>query len=71
MFAAKVNIEVQWASEIAIAAVERCGGRIITAYYDPISLTAIVDPIAWFRTGQPIPRRLTPPVDLIEYYTGR
>jgi large subunit ribosomal protein L15 len=33
-FEAKVNIEVQYASEQAIAAVERNGGVITTAYFD-------------------------------------
>lgn len=38
MFAAKINIEVQRASEGAIAAIERNGGVLTTSYYDPISL---------------------------------
>lgn len=38
IFAAKINIEVQRASEGAIAAVERNGGVITTSFYDPISL---------------------------------
>lgn len=37
-FAAKINIEVQWVSELAIAAVEKNGGVITTAFYDPRSL---------------------------------
>ena len=37
-FCAKVNIEVQIASEGAIAAIERNGGVITTGYYDPRSL---------------------------------
>lgn len=37
-FAAKINIEVQRASEGAIAAIERNGGVITTSFYDPISL---------------------------------
>lgn len=37
-FAAKINIEVQRASEGAIAAIERNGGVITTGFYDPISL---------------------------------
>ncbi|KAH0617712.1 hypothetical protein JD844_016211 [Phrynosoma platyrhinos] len=39
-FAAKINIEVQMASELAIAAVEKNGGVITTAFYDPVSLDA-------------------------------
>lgn len=38
IFCAKVNLEVQRASEAAIAAVERNGGVISTSYYDPRSL---------------------------------
>ncbi len=37
-FCAKVNLEVQVASEKAIAAVERNGGVITNSYYDPRSL---------------------------------
>ena len=38
IFAAKINIEVQRASEGAIAAIERNGGIITTSFYDPLSL---------------------------------
>lgn len=38
IFAAKINIEVQRATEGAIAAIERNGGVITTSFYDPISL---------------------------------
>lgn len=38
IFAAKINIEVQRASEGAIAAIERNGGVITNSFYDPISL---------------------------------
>lgn len=38
IFAAKINIEIQRASEGAIAAIERNGGVITTSFYDPISL---------------------------------
>lgn len=38
IFAAKVNIEVQRASELAIAAVEKNGGVVTTSFYDPRSL---------------------------------
>jgi len=70
IFAAKINLEVQWASETAIAAVEKAGGRIRTAYYDPISLMAAVNPKAWFEAGEPIPIRKAPPVDLVSYYSN-
>lgn len=38
IFAAKINIEVQRATEGAIAAIERNGGTITTSFYDPLSL---------------------------------
>jgi len=69
-FQAKVNIEVQWASEQTIAAVERAGGKITCAYYDLHSVIALSNPIKFFRKGAPIPRRLSPPAKLLEFYTG-
>ncbi|XP_066959767.1 large ribosomal subunit protein uL15m [Macrobrachium rosenbergii] len=68
-FKARINIEVQWASEAVIAAVERNGGFITTAYYDFISLDAAVNPANFFKRGVPIPRRMIPPQHLIGYYT--
>ncbi|KAM3964849.1 LOW QUALITY PROTEIN: mitochondrial ribosomal protein L15 [Aphomia sociella] len=68
IFAAKLNIEVQWATEQVIAAIERNGGTITTAYYDPHSLILLKNPKKFFETGQAIPRRMIPP-DLIEYYS--
>jgi len=67
-FKAKLNLEVQWADEQAIATVEKNGGRITTAYYDLNSVIALSNPLKFFSTGAPIPRRLTPPADLMEYY---
>jgi len=69
-FSAKVNLEVQWASEQAIMAVERAGGRIITGYFDLHSVIALKDPLKFFERGAPIPRRLAPPQDLMEYYSN-
>lgn len=69
-FSAKINIEVQWASEQTIAAIERAGGNITCAYYDLHSVIALSQPIKFFSKGTPIPRRLTPPVKLLEFYTG-
>ena len=62
-------MEVQWASLTAIAAIERAGGRIRTAYYDLESLKAAENPEAWFRAGKPIPRRMHPPHSLYAYYS--
>nr|CAG4646496.1 EOG090X0BG9 [Macrothrix elegans] len=68
-FSAKINIEVQHAPEHVIAAIERNGGVVTTAYYDPISLMAIRDPMSFFARGVPIPKRQLPPENAIEYYT--
>nr|CAG4635000.1 EOG090X0BG9 [Alona affinis] len=69
-FQAKVNIEIQHASEQVIAAIERNGGVITTAYYDPISLLAMIDPMKFFARGVPIPKRQMPPENAVEYYTN-
>uniref|UniRef100_UPI00398EDE85 large ribosomal subunit protein uL15m n=1 Tax=Pristiophorus japonicus TaxID=55135 RepID=UPI00398EDE85 len=68
-FAAKVSIEVQWASELAIAAIERNGGIITTGFYDPRSLEVLCKPVPFFLRGQPIPKRMLPPEELVPYYT--
>jgi len=68
-FKAKVNIEVQWTTEAVIAAVEKNGGTIQTAYYDMDSLFAARDPELFFKKGEPIPKRMLPPEDAIEYYS--
>lgn len=70
IFQAKVNIEVQWASEPVIAAIEKNGGTITTAYYDVTSLQALKDAEKFFRSGEPIPRRMLPPIDCLEYYSS-
>ncbi|XP_072323864.1 large ribosomal subunit protein uL15m [Scyliorhinus torazame] len=68
-FAAKVNIEVQLASELAIAAIERNGGIITTGFYDPRTLDILCKPVPFFLRGQPIPKRMLPPEELVPYYT--
>ncbi|PIO75588.1 hypothetical protein TELCIR_02364 [Teladorsagia circumcincta] len=67
-FSHKIDIEVQYASQTAISAIEKAGGRIRVAYYDPDSLQAAVDPKAWFMSGHPVPARKAPPPSLLEYY---
>jgi len=68
-FVAKINLEVQHvASEVAIAAIERNGGTILSRFYDPPSLFALRDPEKFFSKGMPIPRCALPPQDAIEYY---
>lgn len=69
-FRSRVNIEVQHASELVIATVERLGGTIRTAYYDPQALWAIRNARKWFEKGVPLPRRMLPPQDAVEYYTS-
>lgn len=68
MFAAKVNIEVQWTDEVTIAAIERNGGTITTRYYDPLSLAAVINPLKFFNRGIPIPKCKLPPEDALEFY---
>lgn len=50
-FKAKINIEVQHATEQVIAAIERNGGTITTAYYDLDSVIAAHDPLKFFMKG--------------------
>jgi len=69
LFKGKLNIEVQWATEAVIAAVERNGGVITTAYYDPFSLMCMKNPKQFFQRGTAIPKRMLPPPDAIEYYS--
>ncbi|VDM03243.1 unnamed protein product [Schistocephalus solidus] len=69
-FVTPVNIEVQYASEEVIAAIERVGGVITTRFYDLLSVLAKSDPYAFFRMGVPIPRGKKPPANAIEYYTN-
>ena len=33
-------------------------------------MVAISDPVKFFKSGAPIPRRLTPPANLLEFYSG-
>lgn len=70
IFKAKINLEVQHASEQVIAAVEKNGGVITTAYYDLQCLQAMVNTEKFFQRGVPIPRRMIPPQNAIEYYTN-
>ncbi|KAL4236420.1 YmL15 [Mactra antiquata] len=70
IFQSKVCIEVQWASEATIAAIERNGGMITTRYYNTECLEAICDTLGFFARGIPIPRCPLPPRDAFEYYTN-
>lgn len=68
-FKSKINIEVQHANELVIATIEKHGGVIRTAYYDPHALQALKNPKKWFEKGTPLPKRMIPPIDAIEYYS--
>lgn len=67
-FKSKIHIEVQHASELIISTIERLGGVIRTAYYDMAALTAMKNTKTFFMKGVPIPRRMIPPQDAVEYY---
>lgn len=69
IFAAKVNLEVQWTSELVIATIERLGGTISTRYFDHDCVQAMCNPLRFFGMGKPIPRCSLPPQDAVEYYT--
>ena len=69
-FKAKVNLEVQWTTESVIAAVERNGGTITLAYFDPSCLRAMQDTKKFFACGVPIPRRTLPPENCLELYSN-
>lgn len=68
-FKAKINIEVQYASELAISTIEKNGGVIRNAYYDAHSLRAMQDAKKFFAKGTAIPRRKLPPQDAIPLYS--
>uniref|UniRef100_A0A182ZBT4 Large ribosomal subunit protein uL15m n=1 Tax=Biomphalaria glabrata TaxID=6526 RepID=A0A182ZBT4_BIOGL len=70
VFNAKVNLEVQWVTELVIAAVERNGGTITTRYYDPQCVAALNNPKAFFEKGLPIPKCKLPPQDALEFYSN-
>ena len=51
-FVTPINLEVQWANEASISAIERAGGTVTCAYYDEHSVTAANDPIKFFEDGE-------------------
>lgn len=68
-FTAKVHLEVQHASELVISHIEKLGGVIRMAYFDMHSLMAMKNPKSFFQRGAPIPTRMIPPQDAIDFYT--
>jgi len=69
VFCAALALEVQWASEAAIAAVEREGGSLTTAYYDMYSLSWLLRPAHYMHQGLAIPPRQLPPQKKVLYYS--
>uniref|UniRef100_H2ZQA3 39S ribosomal protein L15, mitochondrial n=1 Tax=Ciona savignyi TaxID=51511 RepID=H2ZQA3_CIOSA len=69
IFKAKLDMEVQIVDELALAAVEKAGGTVSTAFYDRRSFTALCNPVEYFLMGKPIHKRLLPPQELVTYYT--
>lgn len=47
--------------ELAIAAVEKAGGRFTASYYDRGSIKAAVNPVDYFLKGEPVRKRQLPP----------
>ena len=70
IFDAKVNLEVQWTSEVAIAAIEKNGGTILTKFYDKISVDTMQNPMFFFQKGLPIPHCKLPTEDCLGYYSN-
>ena len=50
-FHSAINIEVQHTTESVIAAIERNGGTITTAYFDKKSVIALHSPLKFFQQG--------------------
>ena len=65
-FKAKVDIEVSKASQTAIQAVEKQGGRVITAHYNRLGLRVLLKPEKF--EDRPLPRRALPNKKLMAYY---
>lgn len=70
VFEAKLNIEFQMADELAIATVEKNGGKFTASYYDRGSIEAAVNPVDYFLKGNPVRKRLLPPEHLFSYYSS-
>jgi len=69
VFCTPLNVEVQWASEAAIAGVERAGGSLTTAYYDLYSFAWLLRPRDFISKGLAIPPRQLPPHKKVLYYS--
>ncbi|ELU18877.1 hypothetical protein CAPTEDRAFT_161630 [Capitella teleta] len=69
IFTGKVNIEVQFTSELVIATIERNGGTITSRYYDQECVRAMSNPLRFFGLGKPVPRCMLPPEDAVEFYS--
>ena len=58
------------ADELAIATVEKNGGKFTASYYDRGSIEAAVNPVDYFLKGNPVRKRLLPPEHLFSYYSS-
>lgn len=65
-FKAKVDIEVSKASEKAINAIEKAGGRLVTSHYNRLGLRVLLKP--WKFDENRLPRRALPNKKLMPYY---
>ena len=65
-FQSKIDIEVSCASKSAIDAVEKRGGRIVSAHYNKLGLRVLLKPEKF--EGRALPRRALPSNELLPYY---
>lgn len=65
-FKARLDIEVSAASASAIAAIEKAGGSIVSTYYTPLAMKALIQPEKFeipIKAPKPPPKRM-------EYYAS-
>ena len=65
-FNCKIDIEVSRASQTAIEAIERQGGKVVTAYYNKLSLQALLHPEKYNERLKP--RKALPQKSEMPYY---
>jgi large subunit ribosomal protein L15 len=69
-FKAPIDIEVAQASQGAIKAIEKAGGRIVSSYYNRLGLRVLLKPEKWTEKSLPLPRRARPNPKMMPYYTN-
>lgn len=67
-FKTKVNLEVSKASQTAIEAIERQGGKVTCAHYNKLGLRVLLKPEKF--EGKYVPRRAQPSSKLMPFYTS-